>query len=98
MDQYVEITFECVPLRSLGRLDVPLDAPAEFAAKIERVKRAVGKHGQHNAYYLHDALCIFHLTNNPNLGMLEFAFEGTALTALDDCSTRHCDWVVFDRQ
>ena len=36
MDRYVEITFECVPLRSLGRLDVPLDAPAEYAANVNK--------------------------------------------------------------
>ena len=87
----VEITFDCLPLRSITRLDVPLDAPPEYEAQVERVKRAVEKHGLYNTYYLHNAKCVFHLTNDENLGMLEFGFEGTVLTDPDDQKTLRCD-------
>ena len=26
MDRWVEISFDCLPLRSVGRLDIPMDA------------------------------------------------------------------------
>jgi hypothetical protein len=88
---YVEISFDCLPLRSVTRFDVPLDASPEFRARVERVKQATAKHGLHNTYYLHNARCVFHLTNNPQIGMLEFAFEGTVLTDGEDRKTLDCD-------
>ena len=94
MSNYVEITFECLPLRSITRFDVPLDAPPELEAKIERLNRAVAKHGLHNTYYLHNARCVYHLTNDQNLGMLEFRFEGTVLTDPDDQETLRSDLEV----
>ena len=94
MGQAVEITFECLPLRSITRLDVPLDAPPEYEAFVQRVRRATQKHGQHNTYYLHDATCVFHLTNEPDVGMLDFRFEGTVLTDPDDRKTLQCDLEV----
>lgn len=87
----VEITFDCLPLRSITRFDVPLDAPPEYEAQVERVKRAVEKHGLYNTYYLHNAKSVFHLTNDENLGMLEFGFEGTVLTDPEDQKTLRCD-------
>lgn len=101
----VEIQFECLPLRAVGRLDVPLDASPGFRRFAERVKQAMAKHGTHNAYYLHRAHCIFRLTNDPQVGMLDFGFEGTVLTDAED---RHavladlnvelrgetCDWLT----
>lgn len=86
-----EITFECLPLRSITRFDVPLDAPPEYEAFVGRVQQATEKHGLHNTYYLHDARCVFHLTNDPDVGMLEFRFEGTVLTDPDDQRTLRCD-------
>ncbi len=105
MDSNVEISFDCVPLRTLGRLDVPLDAPPELRALVQRVKRAVQKHGQHNAYYLHNARYLLHLANDPQFGMLEFRFEGTMLTDAEDRKTLQsdldvqlahetCDWLT----
>ena len=91
MDNYVDISFDCLPLRSITRLDAPLDASCELEAKIERVKQAVQEHGLHNTYYLHNATCTYHLTNDRNLGMLEFGFEGTLLTDPDDQETLRCD-------
>ena len=101
----VEISFDCLPLRSLGRLDVPLDAADEFRAKYLRVKQALAKHGLHNTYYLHNASCTFHLTNHPQIGMVEFRFEGTVLTDPQDRAAigadlevelhrETCDWLT----
>ena len=94
MSQHVAITFDCVPLRSITRFDVPLDASPKLEAQIERVKRAIEKHGVHNTYYLHNAKCVFQLTNDLNLGTLAFRFEGTALTAPNDQQTLRCDLEV----
>jgi hypothetical protein len=105
MDQFVEISFECLPLRSVGRLDVPLDASSKFRELCERIKHAIARHGSHNSYFLHDAGCIFHLTNQPDLGSLEFRFQGTVLTDSQDQQTisadldvalvrETCDWLT----
>lgn len=94
MDSYVKISFECVPLRSLGRLDIPLDASPEFQALCERVKHAVEKHGWHNTYYLHNARYTLYLTNDPAVGMVEFRFEGTVLTDAEDQKTLQADLLV----
>ena len=83
-NQYVEISFDCLPLRSLPRLDAPPDASEEEEAVALRIRAAVGKHGTHNAFYLHNARCIFHMTNHERVGMIEFSFEGTVLTDADD--------------
>lgn len=79
-DQYVEIAFDCLPLRSLSRLDAPPDASEEEHALALRIRRVVEKHGTHNAFYLHNARCVFRLTNHAQIGMLEFSFEGVVLT------------------
>ncbi len=100
-----EISFECLPLRSVGRLDIPLDASPKFRELCERIKAAIGRHGSHNTYFLHDAECIFHLTNQPELGLLEFRFQGTVLTDPQDRETiatdldltlhrETCDWLT----
>lgn len=105
MSQWVDITFDCLPLRSIGRLDIPLDASPKYQAKCLRVKKAIEKHGSHNAYYLHNATCVYHLTNQEGLGTMSFTFEGTVLT--DDVDERcvssdlqvellgeTCDWLT----
>ena len=76
MDRWVEISFDCLPLRSVGRLDIPIDASPKYRQRCERIKRALEKHGSHNTYYLYNAECRFHLTNDPALGMATFRFEG----------------------
>lgn len=91
MTPSVMIQFDCLPMRSLGRLDIPLDASPAFEAKAERIKAALAKHGQHNSFYLHNALCAFHLTNDELVGMLEFRFEGTVLTDTEDRRAERCD-------
>ncbi|MCE9547577.1 MAG: hypothetical protein K8T25_19075 [Planctomycetia bacterium] len=84
MNQRVDISFDCLPLRSVGRLDIPLDASPKFRARCEKIKHALETHGAHNTYYLHNARCIFHLTNDPLVGMLEYRFEGTVFTDQGD--------------
>ena len=88
---WVEVEFDCMPLRTVPRVDVPLDASPKLAAKILRVKNALEKHGALNSYYLHNATCTYHLTNDPQQGMMEFAFEGVVLTDEQDLQARSCD-------
>lgn len=91
MSRWVELTFDCLPLRSVGRLDVPIDASPKFRMLCERIKHAIDQHGSHNTYYLYNANCRFHLVNRDDLGMLEFRFEGTVFTDIQDQRTERCD-------
>ena len=93
-ERWVEIAFDCLPLRSVGRLDIPIDASPKYRQRCEAIKGALEKHGSHNSYYLYNANCVFHLTNHPEVGMVEFSFEGVALTAADDLKTASCDLAV----
>lgn len=84
----VDIAFDCLPLRSVTRLDPPLDASPGLVAKWERIKKAILEHGTHNTYYLHNAHCRFFVTNDPNCGMISFKFEGVLFTDESDASAR----------
>ena len=88
MRPYVDIRFECYPLRSIARIDAPIDATPEYRALCKRVRQAMEKHGRHNTHYLCNARCVFHLTNQPHVGMLEFHFEGVVLTDEQDRQAR----------
>lgn len=88
------IQFDCLPLRSISRLDIPLDASPKYQAWCERVKAAIAKHGSHNAYYLHRASCKFHFTNRQDVGEVEFSFEGVVFTDDSDAHTKGCDLAV----
>lgn len=101
----IPITFQCTPLRSVPRLDIPLDASPGFRARAERLQRAVSRHGARNAYYLTDGRCTFHFTNDPATGWARFRFEGTLLTDDHDLRTigsdltvdldgETCDWLT----
>jgi hypothetical protein len=94
MEQWVDIQFDCIPLRSVTRLDVPLDASPRYQALCQRIKSAIERHGVHNAYYLHNAHCLYHLTNDPHDSVLEFAFEGTVFTDDEDVRCKSCDLEV----
>lgn len=91
MERWVEINFDCLPLRTIGRMDIPLDASPKYRALCERIKVAIEKHGSHNAYFLYNALCRYRLLNHPQLGMIEFRFTGTVLTDADDLRTKTSD-------
>ena len=92
--QWVEIEFECLPLRSITRLDIPVDASPNYEQFILRVKKSLAKHAAHNSYYLHGGRCRFHLTNDPGRGMVETTFEGTVLTDAGDVRTRSIDMQI----
>ena len=101
----VEITFDCLPLRSITRWDTPWDGGVQQKSLSNRIRRAVHQHGLLNTYYLHEGKCLFQLTNDPEIGAVEFSFEGTVLTDATDSRTRatfletelvanSCDWLT----
>jgi hypothetical protein len=94
MERYVDISFDCIPLRSLVRLDPPIDASAALVAKYDRIKAAIQKHGTFNTYFLHNAACKFYVTNDPARGMIAFKFEGVVFTDENDERTKYADLTV----
>ena len=94
MNRWVDITFRCLPLRSVASFAPPVDAPQEVAVTYRRLRAAAQKHGLHNTYYLHEGTCTFHLTNHDQIGTIEFAFAGTVLTDAGDVHTLRCDLEV----
>jgi hypothetical protein len=94
MSAPVEISFDCLPLRSVGRLDVPLDASAAHRELCLRIKHAIETHGAHNSYYLRTGECVFHLTNDPTIGVISYRFEGVVLTDPTDRHTQQVDLQV----
>lgn len=99
MDRFVDIAFDCTPLRSLARLDPPIDATPALAAKYDRMKRAILTHGTHNTYFVHNARCKFYVTNDPNYGMIAFRFEGVVFTDESDSSAKHVELeVTLDKE
>ncbi|GAA4435397.1 MULTISPECIES: hypothetical protein [Bremerella] len=94
MERWVEIQFDCLPLRSIDRMDIPMDASPKFQQHCLRVKSAMEKHGSHNTYYLHNATCTYHLLNHPQDGMIQFKFHGTVITDENDMETRGNDLEV----
>lgn len=94
MDRWVEIKFDCLPLRSIERVDIPIDASPKFQQHCLRVKQALEQHGSHNTYYLHNADCIYHFLNHPEEGMIQFRFHGTVMTDANDVTTKGTDLEV----
>ena len=84
VDSYVDIAFDCLPLRSVGRIDVPLDASPVFRARTEHLKREIETHGTENAYFLYNTRCTYRLANSDIDDMLRFSFDGTVLTDRSD--------------
>jgi hypothetical protein len=85
MDPVVDIAFDCLPLRSIGRVDIPLDASPEFRARCERLKREIDSHAGANAYFLYNTQCTSRLANSEIENVLRFTFDGTVLTDRSDC-------------
>jgi hypothetical protein len=105
MERFVDITFECVPLRTITRRDIPIDASPAYRAQCERILAALDTHGSFNSYYLLRAQCKYRLTNDETVGMLQFKFEGTVMTDPTDARTDRvdleitlvretCDWLT----
>lgn len=91
---WVEIEFDCLPLRTVTRLDVPVDASPRYEQFVLRVKQAMAKHGTMNSYYLYQAHCTYHLTNDPARGQVRFAWEGVVLTDPSDQQAKQSDLIV----
>ncbi len=94
LGRWVEVKFDCLPLRSVGKVVIPDDASPKLAEKLGRIQAAIEHHGTHNSYYLHNASCIFHLTNDPAIGMFQFNFEGVLLTDGKDMKSHSCELIV----
>jgi len=89
--RWVEVVFDCLPLRAMAPIHIPDDASPKLAEKLQRISDAVQTHGTLNSYYLHNATCTYYLTNDPQNGMCQFGFEGVVLTDANDMHARSCD-------
>jgi hypothetical protein len=94
MQPIVDIAFDCLPLRCVGRVDVPLDASPAYRTRIERLKRAIETHGTSNAYFLYNARCVYRLANSDVDGMLRFSFEGAVVTDRSDAKAAKADLAI----
>jgi hypothetical protein len=94
MEPAVDISFDCLPLRSIGRIDVPLDASPQYRARGECLRHAIEKHGRENAYFLYNTRCIFRLANSDVENMLRFSFDGVLLTDRSDAKAARTDLAV----
>jgi hypothetical protein len=91
MQPIVDISFDCLPLRSIVRVDIPLDASPAYRARGERLQRAIEKHGAENAYFLYNTRCVYRLANSDIEGMLRFSFDGVVLTDLSDARAERAE-------
>jgi hypothetical protein len=91
MEQLVDIAFDCLPLRSVARVDVPLDASPPFRARCERLQQAIETYGRESAYFLYNTRCTYRLANSDIENMLRFSFDGTLLTDRSDCKAARAD-------
>jgi hypothetical protein len=84
MEPVVDIVFDCLPLRSVPRVDVPLDASPAFRARSEHLRQAVERYAGENAYFLYNTRCTYRLANSDIENMLQFSFDGTLITDRSD--------------
>jgi hypothetical protein len=91
---HVDIAFDCLPLRSVGRIDVPLDASPAFRVRCERLQKSIDTYGVENAYYLYNTRCVFRLANSDVENMLRFTFEGTLSTDRGDARAAWADLAI----
>ena len=91
MDPFVEIAFDCLPLRSVGRVDAPLDASPVFHNRMLKLKAALRKYGSERTYFLYNAHCLFRLANSEVDGSLRFEFDGVVQTDSGDLKTQAVD-------
>jgi hypothetical protein len=89
----VDIAFDCLPLRSVSRLDVPLDASDALRRRAERMKAAIDAFGAERSYYLYNARCVFRFANSEVDGICRFEFEGAVHT---DAGDRKCEGTMLD--
>jgi hypothetical protein len=91
MEPVVDIVFDCLPLRSVPRVDVPLDASPAFRARTEHLRQAIAQYGGENAYFLYNTRCTYRLANSDIDNMLQFSFDGTLLTDRSDGKADRAD-------
>jgi hypothetical protein len=91
MQPVVDIAFDCLPLRSVARVDVPLDASPAFRERCERLHQAIESHEGENAYFLYNTRCTYRLANSHVENMLRFSFDGTVLTDRSDGKADRAD-------
>jgi hypothetical protein len=80
----VDVAFDCLPLRSVGRLDVPLDASDALRSRLARLKAAMEEFGTERTYFLYNAYCVFRFANSEIAGACRFEFEGVVRTDVGD--------------
>lgn len=90
----LQISFDCLPLRSVARLETPVDLLPEWQTHYAHLRRALQVHGAYNSYYLCNGLCEIRLSNDPKVGTLTFSFEGTVVTDANDAKTQLCQLYV----
>jgi hypothetical protein len=91
MQPVVDIAFDCLPLRLVARVDIPMDASPLFRARCERLRQAIAEHGNENAYFLYNTRCTYRLANSDIDNMLRFSFDGTVLTDRSDSKAKRAD-------
>ncbi len=91
MQPVVDIAFDCLPLKSVTRVDVPLDASPAFRSRCERLQQAIELHNGENAYFLYNTRCTYRLANSDIDNMLRFSFDGALLTDRSDCKADRVD-------
>jgi hypothetical protein len=84
MQPVVDIAFDCLPLRSIGRVDIPIDASPAYRARCERLLQAIDKFGNANTYFLYNTRCVYRLANSDIDNMLRFTFGGVVVTDRSD--------------
>jgi hypothetical protein len=77
--------------RSIGRVDVPLDASPAFRLRCQQLQQAIEKHGSENSYYLYNTHCILRFANSDVANMIRFSFDGTVLTDRSDGKADRAD-------
>lgn len=91
MDPVVDIAFNCLPLRSIARVDIPIDASSDFRARSERLQQAIKSHASENAYFLYNTRCTYRLANSDIDNMLRFSFDGAVITDRSDGKADRAD-------
>lgn len=84
----VDIAFDCLPLRTVARLDVPLDASESLQRRAVSIKAAFEAYGPERTYFLYNARCIYRFANSEVEGICRFEFEGVVRT---DAGDRKCE-------
>jgi hypothetical protein len=92
-ESVVDIAFDCLPLRSISRLDVPLDASDALRRRAERIKAAIEAFGAERTYYLYNARCVFRFANSEVVGVCRFNFDGFVRT---DAGDRRCEHTLLE--